>query len=265
MLYSRSILSRWKPRAALAPSRRLRGSGLERDSLDRAEPRRKRRTVLQRLSASPRRFESDYRATGREMAATEPNWRRPDPFGSLRPTDRPRVRTVPRDRRVPPINRGACVSAARSPPRAPCATFISCSARGEGKDSLGRTTIPPGSTASTRGWGSEDGAEPKAAGPNVAGGPCTRPPQRGVCVFASLPRPSPGAFPDRDGLCEVSMRGLHAAPSAGMEPITAVRMSLQREPEGKCRSVLPSPQRRRPPDHRCGRSTHWLLFVARHD
>jgi len=33
---------------------------------------------------------------------------------------------------------------------------------------------------------------------------------------------------DRDGVCEVSMRWLHATPSADMEPITAVGMSEEK-------------------------------------
>ncbi len=97
-----------------------------------------------------------------------------------------------------------------------------------------RLPVPPGRATNRRnrwcrislvaqGKGARDGAEPKAAGPHVAEGPCARP-RRGVCVFASLPRPSPGTLADRDGVCEVSVRGLHAAPSVDVEPIAAVGM-----------------------------------------
>ena len=71
--------------------------------------------------------------------------------------------------------------------------------------------------------GKEEGAEPKAAGPHVPGGPCARR-RRGVCLFPSLPRPPPGTLADRDGVFAVSVRWFHAAPSADMEPITAVGM-----------------------------------------
>ena len=55
------------------------------------------------------------------------------------------------------------------------------------------------------------GAEPKAEGPPFPEGPFTRPPRHEVCLFASLPQPSPGTLAGRDGVCEVSVRGLHAA------------------------------------------------------
>jgi len=54
------------------------------------------------------------------MAAMEPNWRRPDPSAPQGPTDRPGVRTVPRDRRVPQADWGAaCPTRYRRSPRRP--------------------------------------------------------------------------------------------------------------------------------------------------
>jgi hypothetical protein len=55
--------------------------------------------------------------------------------------------------------------------------------------------------------------------------PLARVSRSGVRLFASLPRPSPGTLADRDGLCEVSVRWLHAAPPADLEPLTAVGMT----------------------------------------